>query len=157
MKKPMKNLFQLWLRVFGLACLTVGPCFLFVALGCGIRTELFIRHAVKVDGKVVQLTPVQGENQSVTYAPTFQFKSENGTLHSVTSNSGSNPAGFAVGQTIPVFYKSTNPSSAVIASFWQLWIFTFAFGIAGIMALGGGLGLSLSRRRRKPQVTPAIT
>jgi Protein of unknown function (DUF3592) len=153
----MKNLFQLWLQILGLACLTVGPCFLLVALGFGIHTELFIRHAAKVDGIVVQLTSVQGEDQSVAYVPTFQFKSANGALHSVTSNSGSNPAGFALGETVPVLYKTTNPASAVIASFWQLWVFTFAFGIAGIVALAVGLGLSLLKKRRKLQATLAIT
>ena len=153
----MKNLFQLWLRIFRLACLTVGPCFLLIALGFGIHTELFIRHAAKADGIVIQLTSVQGEDQSVTYVPTFEFKSTNGAVHSVTSNSGSNPAGFTLGETVPVLYKTTNPANAVIASFWQLWAFTFAFGIGGIVALAVGLGISLLQNQRKLQTTLATT
>jgi hypothetical protein len=144
----MTNIFQRWLLAFRLGCLGAGTCFLLLSLGLGIHIGIFIRSAASAKGSVTQLTAVQDQDHQITYAPTFEFRAQDGTLHSVQSATSSNPAGFTVGETVPVLYQTSNPANASIATPLQLWGFTLAFGLTGVTTLAIGLWLTLHRRRK---------
>jgi len=144
----MANIFQRWLSALRLGCLAAGTCFLLLSVGLGIHTKLFIQNAATATGTVTQLTAVQDNDHQTMYAPTFEFRSQDGALRSVNSTTSSNPAGFTVGEIVPVLYKASNPADASIATPGELWGFTVAFGLAGIVTLSVGLALTLIRRRR---------
>lgn len=74
----------------------------------------------------------------MNYAPTFRFKAENGRAYSVTSDVASNPPIFAVGQEVPVRYIGSNPMSAEIDSFWQLWLVAVVCSGLGMFFAGAG-------------------
>jgi len=121
----MANIFQRWLSALRLGCLAAGTCFLLLSVGLGIHTKLFIQNAATATGTVTQLTAVQDNDHQTMYAPTF-----------------------TVGEIVPVLYKASNPADASIATPGELWGFTVAFGLAGIVTLSVGLALTLIRRRR---------
>ena len=146
--KPMTNIFQRWLSALRLGCLAAGMCFLLLSLGLGVHTGLFVRSAASAKGTVTQLTAVQDEDHQITYAPTFEFRAQDGALHSVQPATSSDPAGFTVGEPVPVLYQTSNPANASIATTGQLWGFTLTFGLTGVITLAVGLGLTLNRRRK---------
>src|SRR5579864_2813963 len=129
-----------WL-ICGLGALATGCVF-------GIYRSIWLYRSVPAEGVVTSLSEVRNEqDQTVNYAPTFTFKAEKGQAYNVTSGVASNPAGFEVGQEVQVRYIRSNPMSAEIDSFWQLWLVTVV--CCGLGTFFAGAGYVLSRYERR--------
>jgi len=125
-------------------------CCLLVSAGFADYTEFFIFSASRTHGQVIDLVPRTDSDNDVEYAPTFRFVAESGQTFTVTSSVASNPSGFEAGETVEVLYRKGDPSSAQIASFWQLWLVPVIFGAIGVAhgLIGGAIFFVLRRRDR---------
>jgi hypothetical protein len=127
---------------------------LLVALSFAIYTAHFIHGSAVAERKVLSLreivshSDVPNQPESITYAPVFTFKAADGVTYTVSSDTGSSPAGFAVGETVRVLYQSSDPDEAKIDSFAQLWFMPMVFGFLGLVTITAGLLLLYLERRR---------
>jgi hypothetical protein len=119
-------------------------------IGCGFAAyqSIWLFRSIPTRGIIVELTPIRDQEQNATsYAPRFTFKNDYGRAYTVTSSVQSNPPEFAVGEQVRVRYIRSNPSSAKLDSFWQLWLVPFVCTSLGIFFSGAGyLLLRLERR-----------
>jgi hypothetical protein len=102
--------------------LFLGPCAVVYSIVSIVQVGAFIRCSAEVDGEVVRLEQSQSRGRygyGYTYAPVFSFTSIDGLTHTVTSDVGSSPAGFDVGDSVRVRYDPANPQTARIHSFFQ--------------------------------------
>jgi hypothetical protein len=127
---------------------------LLVALGFAIYTTHFIHSSAVAQGRVLSLREIVShsddadQHESITYAPVFNFKAADGASYTVSSDAGSSPAGFAVGEAVRVLYSPSNPARARIDSFAQLWFTSLIFGCLGVGAIAAGLLLLRLERKR---------
>lgn len=123
-----------------------------VAIGFAVKTLIFIERSSSTTATVVELDRHENED-NVSFSPVFSFSTSDGVVQAVHSDSSSNPPGFEVGQKVLVRYETRNPSNARIATFWQTWPFSAAFGIASCVTGLVGLffrWLVFKREMRKP-------
>jgi hypothetical protein len=141
------DLLRALLRVFCRAWLVGG---IVALLGCGFATSqsIWLLRSAPVSGVVTQLTPHQeSEGSNTSYAPQFTFTDDLGRDHTVTSHVQSDPPEFTVGEQVRVRYIRSDPSSAKLVSFWQLWLVPFVCAILGVFfSVAGYLLLRLERR-----------
>jgi hypothetical protein len=113
------------------SALAIGLCVAAAVTGVGV--DRFLQSAERATGTVVALVEKQdAENKSTTYAPVFAFTTEEGLKQSITSSISGNPAGYSVGERVPIVYRRGEPGGAKLDSFWQLWflpLFLAAFGL----------------------------
>jgi uncharacterized protein DUF3592 len=127
---------------------------LLIGLGVAVYTTHFVHSSAIAEGKVLSLREVVShsddadQHESITYAPVFTFKAADGASYTVSSDTGSSPPGFAVGETVRVLYSPSNPPGARIDSFAQLWFTPMVFGGLGTGAIAAGLLLLYLERRR---------
>src|SRR5579871_6299377 len=147
---PPKNPRSLLRKILWITCRAWLICGLgALATGCafGIYRSIWLYRSVPAKGVITSVSEVTGEqDRTVNYAPTFTFKAENGQAYNVTSGVASNPPGFEVGQEVRVRYIGSNPMSAEIDSFWQLWLVTVV--CCGLGTLFAGAGYLLFRYER---------
>lgn len=99
-----------------------GPCAAVYSVVSFVRTRSFILRSVEVDGEVVRLERSKDRGRyGYTYAPVFSFTAADGASYTVTSDVGSSPPGFDVGDRVRVRYEPAYPSSARIHMFFQTW------------------------------------
>jgi hypothetical protein len=148
---PPKKPRSLLRRILWSVCRAWLICgLLALAIGCGfaIYRSVWLYRSVRTKGVVISVSEVADErDHAVNYAPTFTFKTENGQAYSVTSDVASNPPSFAAGQQVQVRYIRSNPTSAEIDSFWQLWLVTVVCGGLGMFFAGAGYALIRYERR----------
>jgi hypothetical protein len=129
--------------------LVVGPCAAVWSVVSFVRTRNFIFRSVEVDGEVIRLERSKDRGQyGYTYAPVFSFTAEDGGSYTVTSDVGSSPAGFDVGDRVRVRYDPACPSSARIDTFFQTW---------GGPAIYAGIGVLFTCLACKALVLPHLT
>jgi hypothetical protein len=131
---------RLWL-VGGVIALVTG-------CGLAIYQSVWLSRTSQASGLVVQLIPTRDAEQSVTsYAPRFTFKDETGRTYTVTSHVRTSPPEFGIGERVGVRYIKSDPSSAKLEGFWQLWLAPFVCVILGVFFTGAGyLFLRLEKR-----------
>jgi hypothetical protein len=113
--------------------LSLGPCAVLYSIVSIVQVGAFIRCSAEVDGEVVRLEQSQSRGRyGYTYAPVFSFTSIDGLTHTVTSEVGSSPAGFDVGDSVRVRYDPANPQTARIHSFFQTWGGPLLSGLVGL-------------------------
>ena len=137
--------------VYFLTWVFVVQCVVWIALSLtfAIRTALFERRSALTSGTITTFVKNQVDGDYVTRCPQFSFSTDDGTRYLHTSNSCSDPAGFKVGQTVPVRYVRGDTENARIDTFWQMWALTAGFGFAGVVTAGVGLfGLTYLRKRK---------
>lgn len=105
--------------------------FSLVAAGFALKRTVFLAGSTRAEGKITSLNEVEDDDGGLTYRPVFTFVARDGTSETIQSNAGSSPAGYEVGQTVPIRYETSDPSVARIDAFWQMWPFPVAFAIAG--------------------------
>lgn len=95
------------------------------------RTSNFIKRSRSATGTVTALKLVSLHDSD--YAPVFSFKAADGKTYSVTSNTSSNPPGFAVNDEVEVLYDPADPQRARINTFVQLWLPPVILGSIGTL------------------------
>lgn len=100
-------------------------------------------------GTIVDLdASVNADDGKTYYHPEFIFTAQDGKSYTVVSSTGYTNAPFEKGQTITVRYDKSNPGSAVVNTFEQLWFTPMAAGMLGIIFTATGRWLK-SREKRK--------
>lgn len=121
--------------VIGLGCAAMVG-----ALAATLHTWHFTRVAHRTDGAVIEMrTQTDKDSGSVSYAPTFRFQDASGIQHTVSSSFYSSPPEFHVGDAVTVLYRSDDPQTARIDSYWQVWGLPSLLGIIGSIQLPVGL------------------
>lgn len=110
---------------------------LFFAIGSGLtyRQRALEKEGIEVRGVVVELQE-NYDNDSSTYAPVVQFKTENGQSVTFTSSYSSNPPSYNVGESVTVVYPPVAPENAIIKGDGQVLHIIFML-LGGIVAIVG--------------------
>jgi hypothetical protein len=120
---PQKSNSRRIMRFFRIVFLISSSSCVVVSFGFVVYTADFVHSAIKTSGQVIRLDErLNTENNSIEYAPVFQFLAGDAKTYTITSGTASNPAGFEVGETVHVLYRSNDPAKARLDSFWQLWL-----------------------------------
>lgn len=116
------------------------------------NTRVFVQEASVAQGTVVELVR-STSSDSTTYRPVVRFETAGGERVEFTSNTGSNPPGYAKGERVEVLYRSAQPAHARIRGFFSLWGGPLIVGgLGGVFFLIGGgmlLATALKNRREK--------
>jgi hypothetical protein len=116
---------------------------IFLVIGLGLigggiysflSTRAFLRQAVPAEGAVIDLTAAwDSEDGSYTYYPRVRFRTPDGRAVEFTSDVGSSPPAFEVGEPVRVLFDPANPARARIDSFVQLWLLPLILGGIGLV------------------------
>jgi hypothetical protein len=139
------------LRNAGINWFAAGVVLLAIAAGFGIRTSVFLLRSVSARGRIVHSTPVETHGRpydSQDHAPAFTFTAEDGKSYTGSSDISTSPPEFAIGDEVKVYYEKGHPEGAKLASFPQLWFYSFVLGILGAFFTCAGYILLLFDRRR---------
>jgi hypothetical protein len=118
----------------------MGCAVLVGALATALHTCHFTRIAQRTRGTVIEMRQqTDKDSGSVSYAPTFRFPDAAGAQHTVSSSFYSSPPEFHVGDSVAVLYRSDDPQTARIDSYWQVWGLPSLLGIIGSIELPVGL------------------
>jgi len=132
------------MRIFIISFLTVGLILLASSIGLSIHTKQFIESAITTDGIVIDL-----ERQNGSYHPVVTFTTPDNITFQFTSNTGSSPPAYVIGQQVKVIYDPTSPSKARMGDFWSLWGLAVIFGGLGFPCFLFGFGALLHERLRQ--------
>jgi len=129
-----------------LARLLVVFCLL-LSVGLAIGTwfayshsKQFLATSVHADGTVVaNIAKPSGDNNSNVLFPQFIFQTPDGVTHTITSDSGSSPPSYSIGQHVAVLYAPGKPDSAVISGFMSSWFLPMMLAIFAVVTLFAAL------------------
>jgi len=141
LRNPLLLLFGWWLLGGGLCTVAVG-------VGFGIYTSIYIFRSATAAGTILRFEASTDEDGTTNYAPVFSFTTASARTYTVRSGVGTNPPGFEEGQSVRVLYIKSDPSSAKLDSFWQLWTFTVICCPLGLFFSCPGYLLLRYRRKR---------
>lgn len=143
MAKTGKSPVPGWL--FTAIFLLVGLGMLGGAVYSLVTTWQFIGGAVAADGAVIALEERwDSDDGDYTYYPRVAFETEDHRQVEFTSDTGSRPASFDVGERVRVLFDPARPEAARIESFLQLWLLPLILGGLGTVFSGFGLAATLS-------------
>jgi len=113
-----------------------------------VTTWRFIDGAVAADGVVIAFEERwDSDDGAYTYYPRVTFETEDRRKFEFTSDTGSRPAAFDVGEPVRVLFDPAQPDAARIDSFLQLWLLPLILGGIGTVFSGFGLVATLSVAR----------
>jgi hypothetical protein len=129
--------------VWGLICLLVGAGFFANALWIYRGRRRFLRSAVRVEGRVVEVQ-IQGVGRNAVSVPVLEFVvgAQQVRTEALT---GTGFQRFAIGQSTPVRYDPVDPRRVGVDTFAALWgtaLLRSAFG--AVFTLMGAVALILS-------------
>ncbi|WP_449727813.1 DUF3592 domain-containing protein [Granulicella aggregans] len=110
-------------------------------------TSIWLFRSVPEQGVVIDLIPQRDDNGNINYSARFKFKAGDGKVYTATAGVATNPPSFEIGENVRVRYLQTNPVSAKLSYFWQLWFEPVL--CAGLGAFFSGAGYLLLRRERR--------
>ncbi|HEY0289381.1 MAG TPA: DUF3592 domain-containing protein [Pseudomonas sp.] len=108
----------------------------------------FLIKGELASGRVFELA-VDQSGGSLVYKPVIQFETHDGQLVEFTSSVGSFPASHSVGERVEVVYMPSNPDSAKVNSFFELWVGGALCFVAGISICGFMFWLERSAKRQR--------
>lgn len=136
----------------------VGVAMLAVAASLYAHDRRFRAQAIETRGTVIALERVLSENGH-TYKPVVRFHAGGGGLEGqpreFRPSRSSNPAAYAIGEEVAVFYDPADPGRAQIGGWLAHWgTVTVVGGMGAIFAgIGGGLLVS-ARGARQEKARP---
>src|SRR5579862_420751 len=114
-----------WLRrvlwFFCRAWLLCGVITLVLGFGFATYMSIWLWRSVAAQGRVIDLISHNDDDGNVSYSARFTFKALDGRDYIATAGVATNPPSFEIGEDVRVRYLPTNPSSAKLSYFWQLW------------------------------------
>ena len=135
--------------------------YLFTIIGLGMLAaalywyqsiQSFTEKALLTEGTVVELVSSRSDD-SYVYKPVVRFTTDQDEPIEFISDTGSNPPGFTVGETVGIFYLASDPQEAMINDFFSLWGGPLIVGGLGIIFFicGGSIFLVSLLNKRKEQ------
>jgi len=113
----------------------VGGLFAIVGAGMGIGEYSFGQQATAATGSVVEVRRTEGAD-GTNLIPVIEFDSPN-QQHVRFEGIATSPP-YVVGTSVPVLYRTSNPSDARIDQFVQRWLFPSIFTPIGLVCLSIG-------------------
>ena len=141
---------RVWL-ICGVVTLAVGFAF-------AIYTSFWLCRSVSGQGTVIDLIAQNDENGNANYSARFRFRAQDEKDYIATASVATNPPSFEIGEPVRVRYLRTNPASAKLSYFWQLWFEPLLGAGLGVLFVGAGYLLLRYERRsslRSSQSSPA--
>ena len=140
------------------ACLLLAIGLTWACLAFKRNTQQFLTTAVTADATVTADIVKAGGDDTPMHYPQFSYQTPDGTTHVLTSNSGSSPPSYTVGQHTQILYPPTNPDGARLNSFWDLWMAPMVFGImAGACWIGAIFWFIVNRAFVVPKLRTQTT
>ena len=127
-----------FLRLFRISAIVFGPLALVAATVFAVKTELFLGRASTAAAMIVALDTGTDSDGDLEYYPEFTFSTANEKTVTVRSSTGSNPAGYHVGERTKVFYDPARPADARLEGFVQIWFVPCCLGLIGALFTGVG-------------------
>lgn len=132
---------RLW-RGVGVACLVLA------AIG-GTWTARFVVRSMATVATITGLgEKVNADDGKTYYYPEFSFVAQDGKTYTAVSHTGSSTAAYTVGKSVRILYDRTNPSSARIDSFGQIWGGDVIAALVGAMFLAISAALKSAQKRK---------
>jgi hypothetical protein len=115
------------------------------------KTARFRKRAIATEGVVCELQVGETSEGEDVYHPIFRYRTREGREYTIRSNTGTNPPGFKIGQSVGIFYDPDKPSDARIDTFAQLWLVPLLLFVAGILIciVGAIVVLASIRQNRR--------
>jgi hypothetical protein len=136
---------RVWL-VCGIATLVAG-------FGFVTYTSMWLFRSVPGQGTVIDLVPQMDDNGNINYSARFRFQARDGKVYIATAGVATDPPSFEIGEGVRVRYLPTDPMSAKLSYFWQLWFESVL--CAGLGVVFTGAGYFLLRRERRSSLRAA--
>ncbi len=136
--------------------------YLFLTIGIGLLigagfaywySRKFIASAQIANGVVTALN-YRTSNQSSggVYYPQIQFVAQDGKTYTASSNSGSNPAAYDVGEQVKIYYNPNDPTDVLLPDFFSMWGVTAILGFIGTIFTLIGAGIAFAKGKTQAQV-----
>jgi Protein of unknown function (DUF3592) len=123
----------------------LGVLALMGGMGFGLWNWNLMQSGVRTVGTVVEVAA----DKDGMFHPVFMYLDEKGAEQRVRSTTGRVPAGFAVGEKVPVIYQKGQAQSGVIATFWEMWFAAIVCVGLGVMWIGARIALGIVERVMK--------
>ncbi len=134
-------------RIAGILCAVAALAPLTLALVFYWHENKFIRQSVLTRGVVVAMHRNIGHlNTGQDEFPVFTFRDKARRLIQIDSMYGSYPPAYRVGEKVPVRYRPSDPTDAMIASPVTLWLGTIISGAFAVAFLLGAAILLVAVR-----------
>lgn len=130
--------FMFWVGlIFALigTAMTVGTYFVFSSMN-----EL-ASEGLRAEGTVIDLRYQSDDEGSGSYAPTVEFRDENGQRQVYYSSTGSNPPSYDRGEQVEIIYQPGTPERAMIDSFSDRWMLPLIMSVFALVF--GGVGYAI--------------
>jgi hypothetical protein len=138
----------------GTFCL-IGPLVLMLALVFTLQRLSLVYGGEHVEGTVVAKR--SSGSTRVSYAPVFEFKTDDGNTVSASSDVYGPENSFRYGEHVSVVYRRGHPDSARIDTFTQMWTFPLVAGVVGAGFSVIPLLVWTGRRRQRLAAAAALS
>jgi hypothetical protein len=117
-------------------CFGIGAVALFIgAVGAFVKQQRTMSSRVQTTGTVVELVSrISASGRSNMICPVVEFTAPSGERIRFTSDFGSLPAKYSVGQSVNVRYDSIDPRKAEIDSAMNVWLMPVILVFMGSIA-----------------------
>jgi hypothetical protein len=146
----VRRLLRLQVRMSALLFLPTAIILLIAALVLAGFNWHFVKTAQHATGKITVMESRIDSDSDQHFFPHFSFITKDGSTIEVSSNIGSNPPGFEVGDSVPVLYPFDDPTAARIATTFQTYGLSIILGIIGTVFVFLGFGSRSLRRKYFP-------
>lgn len=130
-------------------------CLLLAAI-FAVSAARFVSRSVAAAGTVTGVSQNASADDGKTYYyPEFSFVAQDGKTYTAASNTGSTSPAYTVGQSVRILYDKTNPNSARIDSFGQIWGGSLLFALCGVVFLSISAALNSAQKRKAAAALPS--
>ena len=133
--------------------LALGIGCLLLAAWLAWNTLTFAREAVQVTGEVVSYFESRDDGE-VKYRPRVRFRTDDGSIYTVSGQLSSGTQRFPIGTQVPMLYQPPKPGEARIATFTDNWLGACIAALVGVVGVAGGMLLRRSIRRELKKAPP---
>jgi hypothetical protein len=103
----------------------------------GWQSLSFAPDSVRTTGEVVSQQEVRSDD-GVRYRPRVRFRTEDGSIVTITGQLATGSPRHAVGTQVPVVYAAAKPTEARLATFTDNWLGASIAAAVGLVGLVGG-------------------
>lgn len=100
-----------------------------------LKTKNFKKGANRTIGTIMKLESKLTKNKNTVCRPVISFKSERGEIFVFTSDDFQSEGYYKIGDQIEILYDETNPTEAIINTFFNTWGNTIYFIVVGLFCI----------------------